>query len=246
MLQPTIEKLTAMRLNGMVSAIRDLDAAPPSHELAWQERLALVIDREWQEREERRLRRRIKEAKLTKRASVEDVVTDPARGIDKPILRELLNTRWIDNKHNLILVGATGTGKTYLAAALAEYACRKGLRALFIRVPRLFEELAIARAQGSYAATLTRLQKFNLIVLDDFLMAPLSDVERRDLLELLEDRYDVASTIFTSQVPTKTWHSAIGDPTIADAICDRILHNAKHITLKGASLRKKQPSEIQS
>lgn len=239
MLEPTFEKLISMRLSTMAAALRELESAPPSHELSWQERLALLVDREWQERENRRLQKRLKDAKLTKRASIENVVVDAARGLDKATLRELTNGKWIDAKHNLILVGATGTGKTYLAAALAEHACRKGLRALFVRVPRLFEELAIARAQGAYATTLAKYQRFELLVLDDFLMAPLADVERRDLLELLEDRYDHAATIFTSQVPTKTWHSAIGDPTIADAICDRILHNAKQLTLKGASLRKK-------
>jgi DNA replication protein DnaC len=239
MLEPTFEKLTSMRLSTMAIALRELESMPPSHDLSWQERLAILVDREWQERENRRLHKRLKDAKLTRNASLENVIVDPARGLDKATLRDLSTSRWLDEKHNLILIGATGTGKTYLAAALAEHACRKGLRALFIRVPRLFEELAIARAQGTYAATLAKYLKFQLLVLDDFLMAPLADAERRDLLELLEDRYDQASTIFTSQVPTKTWHSAIGDPTIADAICDRILHNARNITLRGASLRKK-------
>jgi DNA replication protein DnaC len=239
MLEPTFEKLTSMRLSTMASALRELESMPPSHDLSWQERLAILVDREWQERENRRLHKRLKDAKLTRNASLENVIVDPARGLDKATLRELATSQWLDEKHNLILIGATGTGKTYLAAALAEHACRKGLRALFIRVPRLFEELAIARAQGTYAATLAKYLKFQLLVLDDFLMAPLADAERRDLLELLEDRYDQASTIFTSQVPTKSWHSAIGDPTIADAICDRILHNARNITLRGASLRKK-------
>jgi DNA replication protein DnaC len=174
-----------------------------------------------------------------RQASMENVTVDAARGVDKALMRELVAGTWMQHAHNVILCGATGTGKTYLAAALAENACRLGKRAFFVRVPRLLEELAMARAAGTYAATLLRFTKFQLLVLDDFLMAPLTDVERRDLLELLEDRYENASTVFTSQVPTKTWHSAIGDPTLADAICDRILHNAKLITLKGASLRKK-------
>lgn len=242
MLEPTIEKLISMRLSTMATALRELEAQPPSHELSWHERLALLVDREWQERENRRLHKRLREAKLTKSASLENVTADPARGLDKPVVRELATLRWATQKKNLILLGATGTGKTYLASALAELACRRGMRALFVRVPRLFEELAIARAQGNYVATLAKLARFELLILDDFLMAPLADAERRDLLELLEDRYDHAATIFTSQVPTKTWHSAIGDPTIADAICDRILHNAKSITLKGGSMRKRNDS----
>jgi DNA replication protein DnaC len=238
MIEPTLEKLTKMRLTVMASAIRELESSPKGHELSWDEKLALVVDKEWHARENKQLERRLKDAKITRAASLENVRLDPARGIDKPGLRELAAGKWIDATNNIILVGATGTGKTFLASALAELACRLGKRARFVRVPRLLEELAVARAEGAYALTLTRLTKFDVLILDDFLMAPLADVERRDLLELLEDRYQKASTVFTSQVPTKTWHSAIGDPTIADAICDRILHNAQMITLKGPSLRK--------
>jgi DNA replication protein DnaC len=222
MLEPTLEKLSRMRLTTMASAIRELDADPKGSQLSWQDKLALVVDKEWNEREGRQLARRLKEAKLTRQASLENVILDPARGIDKPLVRELATGKWIESAHNVSLVGATGTGKTYFAAALAEHACRQGKRALFVRVPRLIEELAIARAQGAYALTLQRFTKFQLLVLDDFLMAPLSDIERRDVLELLEDRYENGATVFTSQLPTKTWHSAIGDPTLADAICDRM------------------------
>jgi DNA replication protein DnaC len=238
MIEPTLEKLTKMRMTVMVSAIRELETSPKGHELSWDERLALVVDKEWHARENKQLKRRLKDAKIMRKASLENVQIDPLRGIDKPSVRELATGKWIEATHNIILVGATGTGKTYLASALAEHACRLGKRARFVRVPRLLEELALARAEGAYALSLARFTKFDVLVLDDVLMAPLSDVERRDLLELLEDRYQKASTIFTSQVPTKTWHSAIGDPTMADAICDRILHNAKMITLKGPSLRK--------
>jgi DNA replication protein DnaC len=239
MIEPTLERLVKLRMTTMASAIRELDADPKSHSLSWHDRLTLAVDREWTDRENRQLARRLKEAKLVRQASLENVTIDAARGVDKALIRELAVGQWMQRAHNVILCGATGTGKTYLAAALAENACRLGKRAFFVRVPRLLEELAMARAAGTYAATLLRFTKFQLLVLDDFLMAPLTDVERRDLLELLEDRYENASTVFTSQVPTKTWHSAIGDPTLADAICDRILHNAKLITLKGASLRKK-------
>lgn len=238
MLEPTIEKLTALRLSTMAEAVREMETTRAQVDLSWQERVALLVDQEWQARENRRLTKRLKEAKLTKKASLEDVISEPARGLDKATLKELSHFRWLEHHHNLIVVGATGTGKSYLAAALAERACRKGYRALLVRMPRLFEELAIARAQGNYAATLARFERFDLLILDDFLMTPLTDPERRDLLELLEDRHERTSTIFTSQTPPKTWHGAIGDPTIADAICDRIVHNSKVIALKGPSLRK--------
>jgi DNA replication protein DnaC len=237
MIEPTLDKLQRMRMTTMAAAIRDLDGTAANQDLSWHERLTLVVDKEWLARENKQVAKRLKDAKLTRQASLENINLDAARGIEKPLLRELASGKWLESKQNLILIGATGTGKTYLASALVEHACRQGRRARFVRVPRLLEELAVARAEGTYATTLQRFTKFDLLVMDDFLMAPLSDVERRDILELLEDRYKNASTIFTSQTPTKTWHSAIGDPTIADAICDRIVHNAKHITLKGPSLR---------
>jgi DNA replication protein DnaC len=238
MIEPTIEKLTALRMSTMASAVREMDRSKSQVDLSWQDRVGLLVDQEWQARENRRLGKRLKEAKLTKKASLENVIAEPARGLERATLKELSHFRWLEAHHNLIIVGATGTGKSYLAAALAEQACRKGHRALLLRMPRLFEELAIARAQGNYAATLARFERFALVILDDFLMTPLTDPERRDLLELLEDRHERASTIFTSQTPPKTWHAAIGDPTIADAICDRIVHNSKVIALKGPSMRK--------
>jgi DNA replication protein DnaC len=240
MLEPTIEKLNALKLGVIARAAREMEETKSNADLSWQERLALLVDTEWQERENRRLDRRLKEAKLTKKASLENVVADAARGLERATLKELGSLRWLEAHRNLILVGATGTGKSYLATALAEHACRKGYRALLVRMPRLFEELAIARAQGNYASTLARFEKFDLLVLDDFLMTPLSDGERRDLLELIDDRHERSATIFTSQTPPKTWHAAIGDPTIADAICDRIVHHSKVLALKGPSLRKPQ------
>lgn len=151
------------------------------------------------------------------------------------------------NEHqNVILLGPTGIGKSYLASALAEVACRKGLRALFTRVPRLTEELAVARASGAYGTTLARIAKIDVLVLDDFLLAPMKDSERRDLLEVLEDRYDKSSTVITSQLPTKTWHEALGDPTIADAICDRLVHNAHVVALRGHSMRRRKATAQQT
>jgi DNA replication protein DnaC len=200
----------------------------------------MLVDREWSERENRRLDRRLKDAKLGVRASLEDVVCDPARGIDKPMVRQLASCQWVRAKQNVIAIGPTGIGKSFLGAALAEAACRHGLRALFVRVPRLLEELAVARASGTYTSSLARIAKVDVLVLDDFLLTPMQDAERRDLLEVLEDRYDRCSTVITSQLPTKTWHEAISDPTIADAICDRLVHNAHVLALRGPSMRRKK------
>ena len=171
---------------------------------------------------------------------MEDVWTTPGRGVAKTLVRDLATCRWIENRHNVICVGKTGCGKSYLAAALAQAACRRGFRTLYSRVPRLLQQLAIARADGTYARVLARLAKLNVLVLDDFLIAPLKDAERRDLLEILEDRYDRTSTVITSQLPTDKWHPALGDPTVADAICDRVVHNAHVVLLKGSSGRKRK------
>jgi DNA replication protein DnaC len=200
----------------------------------------MLVDREWTDRENRRLARRLKEAKLATRASIEDIVCDATRGIEKATMRQLATCQWVRAKQNVVVIGPTGVGKTYIAAALAEAACRRGLRALFMRVPRLVEELSVARVAGAYASALARISKIDVLVLDDFLLAPMTDSEKRDLLEVLEDRYDRSSTVLTSQLPTKTWHDALGDPTIADAICDRLVHNAHVLALRGPSMRRKK------
>ena len=171
---------------------------------------------------------------------MEDVWTTAGRGVTKAVIRDLATCRWIENKHNVICVGKTGSGKSYLGAALAQAACRNGHRTLYTRVPRLVQQLAIARADGTYTRLLARLAKVKVLVLDDFLIAPLRDAERRDVLEILEDRYDISSTIITSQLPTDKWHAALTDPTIADAICDRVVHNAHVLNLKGPSGRKRK------
>jgi DNA replication protein DnaC len=238
--EETIQKMMEMKLMTMATTMRELLASPPSQELSWEERIGMLIDREWTDRENRRVARRIKEARLGLRASLEDVACDPARGLDKAVVRQLATCQWVRARQNVIIIGPTGIGKTYLAAALADAACRKGLRALFLRVPRLVEELAVARVSGTYAQTLARISKIDVLVLDDLLLTPMKDAERRDLLEVLEDRYDRCSTVITSQLPTKSWHEALGDPTIADAICDRLVHNAHALALRGPSMRKKK------
>jgi DNA replication protein DnaC len=239
-LEETIQKLMAMKLLTLAKCLREMQDTPPNNQLSFEEKIGMLVDREWSERENRRLDRRLKDAKLGARASLEDVVCDPARGIDKPMVRQLATCQWVRAKQNVIAIGPTGIGKSFLGAALAEAACRHGLRALFVRVPRLLEELAVARASGTYTSSLARIAKVDVLVLDDFLLTPMQDAERRDLLEVLEDRYDRCSTVITSQLPTKTWHEAISDPTIADAICDRLVHNAHVLALRGPSMRRKK------
>jgi DNA replication protein DnaC len=229
-----------LRLATMAKALREVLETAPGNQLSFEEKIGMLVDREWTERDNRRLARRLKDAKLGVRASLEEVACDPARGLEKSALRALGTCQWVRAKQNVIVVGPTGIGKSYIGAALAECACRHGLRALFVRVPRLLEELAVARAAGSFASTLARIAKYDVLVLDDLLLAPMKDSERRDLLEVLEDRYDHSSTVVTSQLSTKTWHEALGDPTIADAICDRLVHNAHVLALRGPSIRRKK------
>jgi DNA replication protein DnaC len=240
LIEETIQKMLDLRMASMAQATRELLASAPSNELSFEDKLGFVIDREWTERDNRRVARRIKEAHLYKGASLEDVECDAARGIEKSLIKQLGTCQWAKAKQNVLITGATGTGKSFLGAALAETACRLGLRALFVRVPRLVEDLAVARVSGAYSSALGKLARFDVLVLDDFLLAPMKDTERRDLLEVLEDRYERASTVITSQVPTKTWHTALNDPTIADAICDRLVHNAHVVELRGPSMRKKK------
>lgn len=239
-LDETIEKLMQLRLNTMALALRELSASSPSHQLSFEEKLGLIVDREWTERDNRRLQRRIKEAKLPTSASPEDTHCDSVRGFDRSRLRQLCACDWVRAKQNILITGATGVGKSYLSAALANAACRKGHRALYTRVPRLLQELAVARADGSYGSVLQKLGRVEVLILDDFLLAPFKDPERRDLLEVLEDRYDRSSTIVTSQYDSKLWHGLLADPTVADAICDRLLHNAHDVPLGGPSIRKKK------
>ncbi|HTQ43230.1 MAG TPA: IS21-like element helper ATPase IstB [Polyangiaceae bacterium] len=238
--EETIQKLLNMKLLAMAAMLRQMATSPPTDAISIEETIGLLVDHEWTARENKRLERLLKDAHVPPGACIEDVACDAARGIDKPAIRAFASCQWARAKQNVIVLGATGVGKTFLGGALAQSACRHGLRALCVRTPRLLQRLAIARAEGSYAKELARLEKIAVLVLDDFLLAPMSDVERRDLLEVLEDRYDRSSTVITSQLPTKSWHQAIGDATIADAICDRLVHNAHVITLRGGSMRKKK------
>lgn len=245
--EETIQKLIELKLSAMALAARELVNTVPSAGLSAAEVVGMMVDREYVHRHNRKLARRLKEARLPSNApSIEEVTCEPARGLEKSVVRSLAACQWVRSKQNVIIVGATGTGKTFLGTALAHIACRIGMRALCTRGPRLLHELSIAHGDGSYTALLQKIAKADVLVIDDFLIAPLKDQERRDLLEVLEDRYDRSSTVITTQVPTKTWHEALSDPTIADAICDRVIHNAHVITLRGGSMRKRKATAVET
>lgn len=244
--EETIQRLAELKLMAIVAMLRRWQDEPPPLQATFEERLALLVDHEVTERKNRLIARRLRDAKLPMAATLEDLWCDPARGVDKATARTLATGQWIHAKQNVIAVGATGVGKSFIGAALAQAACRQGYRALCVRATRLSHQLAVARADGSYPKLLDQIAKTHVLVLDDFLIAPLKDAERRDLLEVLEDRYGRSSTVVTTQLPTKSWHEAIGEPTLADAICDRLVHNAHVFVLRGTSLRKKKGLETQS
>jgi DNA replication protein DnaC len=240
--QPTLEGLRELRLTGMAEALEEQLQTTSARELAFEDRLALLVEREKTHREERRTTRLLRQAKLRfPGACVEDVNFKAARGLDRSLVHRLAACDWVRDHQVVLIVGATGLGKTYLACALAQAACRRGLSVRYWRLSRLFQDLALARGDGSYPKLMSRIAKTDLLVLDDFGLAPLGDVERRELLEILEDRYGTRATLVTSQLPLEHWHETIGDPTLADAILDRLVHRAHKLLLKGGSMRKIAP-----
>lgn len=240
--EPTLEKLKTLRLDGMLAAWTDQQRSPEIGALAFDERLGLLVDAEWMHRENKRMKRSLKEAKLRLSEACVEAIDYPAkRELDKAVVRQLQTCRWIQESQAVLITGATGTGKSYVACALAHNACRRGFRAIYRRAPRLFDELKIARADGSYRTVLARLARVDVLVIDDFAVAPINDQERSDLLEVMEDRYGLRSTIITSQLAPNHWHDYLADPTLADAICDRLLNNAHRLMLKGPSRRKEKP-----
>jgi DNA replication protein DnaC len=238
--EQTFDKLYAMKLIGMAEGFKEQLEQPPFRDLSFEERLGMLVERQWSWKENKRLKRLLKDAKLKLQACIEDIDYRTPRGLEKSLIMSLASCNWIRNHQNLLISGPTGVGKTFLACAFAQKACREGLRTFYIRSPQLFYHIALARADGSYATLIKRLSKTHLLVLDDLGLAPLTETERRDLLEVIEDRTGSTSTLITSQLPTDHWHDHIGDPTIADAIMDRLIHNAHRIQLKGGSMRKKQ------
>jgi DNA replication protein DnaC len=239
MLEVTLNKLQQMKLHGMAEALVEHNHSALYSNLTFEERLGLLIDREMAVRDNRRLANLLRGARLRyPQACPEEIDFRTPRGLSKDVIVSLGQNGWIKDKQNVIITGPTGSGKTFIACALANSVCRNGHSAYYIRLPRLVEEMNIARGDGSYGKQLARLAKYALLIIDDWGLAKLSDRERRDLLEVLEDRNGISSTIISSQIPTGKWHDIIGDPTIADAVLDRLIHNAHMITMKGESMRK--------
>jgi len=241
---PTLDKLLTLRLTGMHQALCEQMSLPDIDQLSFEQRLGLLVDREITERENRRLKTRLRQAGLQQNACLEDLDTQTPRGLDKALITQLATGQWIREGLNLLILGPTGIGKTWIACALAQNACRLGLTARYLRVPRLFEELKLAHADGGFPSLMKRLAKFDLLILDDWGLIHLDATARRDLLELLDDHCGKRSTVVTSQLPVEHWHDIIGDPTIADAILDRLVHSAYRITLKGESMRKKKAKKL--
>ena len=238
MVHYTIEKLSQMKLYTMATALQEQLEKPSLSSMSFEDRFAMIVDREWSSREDRKLSRRLKAARLKTQATVEDIDYQHPRGLDKSLIRSLANCQWITSHHNVIVTGPTGIGKTYLAEAFANKACREGFTAVRYRSTRLFGELEIARGDGSYFKLLGKLAKIDLLAIDDWPAEALTDQERRHFMEVMEDRHGLKSTFITSQYPVSKWHDLIGEPTMADAILDRIVHNAHKIPLKGESMRK--------
>ena len=240
---PTLDQLRQLGLAGMARAFEELAANPRSAELAHAEWLALLLDRECSERQDRRLKARLRYARLRHQAAVEDVDYRTPRGLDRTLFQKLARGGWIAEQQNLIIEGPTGVGKSWLACALGQKACHDNHSVLYQRVPRLFADLALARGDDRHPRLMRALGGVKLLILDDWGLEPLGAEQRRDLLEIAEERHGRGATLITSQVPVDRWHDLIGDPALADAILDRIIHNAHRIQLRGESLRKKQTRE---
>jgi DNA replication protein DnaC len=245
MIEATVDKLITMKLHGMADAVQEQIKSRAYKDLSFEERLGMLVDREMDSRQDRKLRTLLAKARFRYQgASVEDINFTVRRGITKDVILSLSQNGWIRDKRNIIITGSTGVGKTYMACVLGNSACRSGISTYYARLPRLFQELKISRADGSYGKLLQKLSMVNLLIVDDWGLSPLADTERRDFLEIMEDRYNVRSTIISSQIPTEKWHDLIGEPTIADAICDRLIHNAHKIKLTGKSMRGGEPDLV--
>lgn len=237
---PTLDKLKMLKFNGMCHALEEQMQCADITQFSFEERLGLLVDREITERDNRQLTNRLRQAQLKQQACLEDIDYQASRGLDKTLLQKLSDCQWVKKPINILITGPTGVGKSWIACALANKVCREGHTAWYQRLPRLLQELPLARGDGSYAKLLARLAKTDVLILDDWGLEKLNAEQRRDLLEILEDRHGSRATIITSQLPLDQWHAIIGDATLADAIMDRLVHNAYKINLKGESMRKKQ------
>jgi DNA replication protein DnaC len=245
--QQTIEKLYAMRMRGMADAFTQQQEEPQSSQLSFEERFAMLVDRQWNWRQNRALERRLKEGRLQGAVCVEDIDFRAARGLDRQVVRALIqDSAWVQRHQHIFLVGPTGIGKTFLARAFGQKACRDGFTAYFATAAQLFREIELARADGSYTKklrALVQVVQVDALIVDDWAMAPLADSERRAFLEICDERYQTRATLLTSQLPVAKWHAQIGDPTVADSILDRLVHAAHRIELQGESMRKKKPGQ---
>jgi len=240
---PTLERLHTMRLTGMARALEEQLEMADIESLSFEERLGLLVDREATERADRQLKTRLRQAKLRLSATIEDLDLRHPRGLDKRQILSLAGCDWIREHHNLLLTGPTGVGKTYLACALAQKACREGFTVRYLRLPQLFRDLEVAHVDGRYGKLLTRYAKTDLLALDDWGLSVLAERERRDFYEILEDRTGRRSTLVASQLPVGKWHQVVGDPTLADAVLDRLVSSAYKIALKGESMRRRRPQK---
>jgi DNA replication protein DnaC len=237
--QPMMEKLQALRLHGMVEALERQEQEAAAQELSFLDRLALLVDQQWNWRQNQALARRLKASRIRGSACVEDIDYRAERGLNKSVIRALAqDSAWVKNHEHIFVLGPTGVGKSYVAAALAQKACRDGYLVYYTRTTAFFRDLGLARADGSLRQLLARLNRIDVLVVDDWAMAPMTEPERRDFWEIAEDRYQTRSMILTSQLPVSRWHEQIGDPTLADGILDRLVHNAHRIEMRGDSMRK--------
>src|SRR5919205_471236 len=245
LLSQTLDKLDGLGLFGMALGLREQLEGSQYLALSFEERFGLLVDREAEARDSRRLALRLKAARLRQEATVEDIDFRTPRGLDRSLILNLAQAGWVAAHHNVLVTGPTGAGKSFLACALTHAAIRRGHTALYVRTPRLLAELALSRGDGRYVRRLGQLAKLGVLVLDDFLLTPPNVVEAKDLLEVIDDRSQVRSTVMVSQLPVENWHAALttGDPTLADAIVDRLVHNANRLALKGNSMRRRQPED---